>query len=551
MSQYIENYLNTNHFKRQLKFLVKKIKNKKVIFYGAGELFRYIFNNFDLSEINIIGISDKSFDNIQQTHYKNLLIIPTNQIKEYDVDYVILSVLNWQEVLISNYKNKIFPKNTKVFPICKSKFKLNSKRLLPIIAESLFHYHPTFLTTQLLEKVISETEISMCKKIQNNYVKIINKIKKKKEKRKIKVAFLCVDDARWKCQSLYELLKQDDNFEPIIFLTKLYTDKPTRHQTEEEFNKTYHFFKTLGMNIQLVYDIKKDVYLDLKKFSPDIVFYQLPFYCHPIQIPEVVSKFALTAYVPYYTGTSLYETVQSVKFRNNLFRYYLADEGLKDYYKSLMGEFGENIRVVGHTSFDVFYKNNIQPDNSNFQVLYSPHHSIEPNSPLHLATFLENGELLLQYAKNHPEISWVFRPHPLLKKVLKTVWTDERIEKYYTEWKAIGQYEEKGNYMDTFFKSNLLINDCSFFREFFPTESPIIQLINPKAVPYDIVSEQVLGTCYNSHDNQELINLLELLIEKREDPLKEQRLKLLRQLHIKNTCASINILNDIKEIFGI
>lgn len=351
---------------------------------------------------------------------------------------------------------------------------------------------------------------------------------------------------------MYNLLEKDEKFEPIILLSKLYTTRETREQTNKEFIKTINFFKKQGMNVELAYNIERNEYLNLKQFSPDIIFYQLPFYCNPIQAPEVVSKFALTAYVPYYTGTSLYETQQDVKFRNKLFRYYLADEGLKEYYNQLMKECSSNIRIVGHPSFDVFYNNNSKLENNNqFQVLYSPHHSIEKNSPLHLATFLENGETILNFAKQHPEISWIFRPHPLLKKVLKTVWEKEKINKYYDDWSKIGIYDTEGNYMKTFQTTNLLINDCGFFREFFPTKQPIIQLINPDVVPYDKVSEEVIDVCYNSHNNTELLELLELLIDKKEDPLKAKRLQLLDKLNVKNTNASYNILMDIKNSLNI
>lgn len=540
-------YLQENSFKSYFSNIKNKLKDKSVIFYGAGEFFCYLYKNVDFSDINIIGISDKSFENSTKTHFENIPIIKPSEIKNHNVDFIILTVLNWQNILFSNYQNSFFTKDCKVIPICKSAFKTTSTSLELRFAEQLFFKYPNFYTFKILAQVKNYNEQTEYAYINKNYARVIQRIKNKKGK--IKVAFLCNDDARWKTQSLYDLLDNDELFEPIILFTKLYTEKQTRKQSHEEFIKSYNFFKNQNMKIELAYDIKEEKYLDLSQFSPDIVFYQLPFYCSPIQSPDKVSEYALTAYVPYYTGTSLYETKQDVKFRNKLFRYYLADEGLKEYYESLMGECSKNIRIVGHTSFDIFYQNDIkQLNNGKFQVLYSPHHSIETNSPLHLATFMENGELILQYAQNHPEVSWIFRPHPLLKKMLKTVWTDEKIEEYYKAWQDIGIYETKGNYIDTFLQSNLMINDCSFFREFFPTESPIIQLINPKVVPYDKISEQIIETCYNSHNNEELIKLLDLLIKKRQDPLKNKRLALLKKLNIKNTCASLNIVDDIKNV---
>lgn len=536
-----KNLLEKTQFDEYLCTLKQRFKNKRVLIYGAGEFFQFLYNNFDFSEFNIVGISDKSFDNKKETLFLNIPIVKLADIKKQNVDCILMTILNWQKVLLSNYKQDIFAKNSKVLPILKE-----GKNDTPFsnFLKDLFYTFPRYSTFKLFlyaQKIKEEQEYF---KIIKNYKVVQKNIKKKA---KIKVAFLCFDAARWKAQSLYDLLDKDDLFEPIILFTRLYTDKQTRIQTESDFWESYNFFKNKNMKIELAYDIKEEKYFDLKLFSPDIVFYQLPFYCSPIQAPDRVSEFALTAYIPYYTGTSLVETKPELKFRNKLFRYYLADKGLKEYYKPLMGKFAKNIRVTGHTSFDIFYKKDLKPlNNCKFQVIYTPHHSIETNSPLHLATFMENGELILQYAQNHSEVSWIFRPHPLLRKMLKTVWTDEKIEKYYKAWQDIGIYETKGDYIDTFLQSNLMINDCGFFREFFPTKSPIIQLINPKAVPYDKVSEQIIETCYNSHNNEELIKLFDLLIEKRQDPLKNKRLALLKRLNIKNTCASASILKDIK-----
>ena len=62
-------------------------------------------------------------------------------------------------------------------------------------------------------------------------------------------------------------------------------------------------------------------------------------------------------------------------------------------------------------------------------VIYAPHWSIDDNRT-NYATFEWNGKYILEYAKKHPEIKWIFKPHPSLKLRLETqkIMTNEEIE---------------------------------------------------------------------------------------------------------------------------
>ena len=54
-------YLQENNFDKYFVFLKKKLKNKRVLIYGAGQIFNFIKEKYDLSGINIIGICDRQF----------------------------------------------------------------------------------------------------------------------------------------------------------------------------------------------------------------------------------------------------------------------------------------------------------------------------------------------------------------------------------------------------------------------------------------------------------------------------------------------------------
>ncbi len=134
MSQYFKDYLKKNNFNKHLKKLKKLVKNKTVIVYGTGMLFQFINDNYDLSELNIIGISDMKFskesEGQESLGYK---IIPKSEILKYNPDYVIVASENYID-LIENLELKLF-KDTKVkvLPLVKK----NIWNIIKIIWESV------------------------------------------------------------------------------------------------------------------------------------------------------------------------------------------------------------------------------------------------------------------------------------------------------------------------------------------------------------------------------------------------------------------------------
>lgn len=56
----ILSYFNEVKAQKQINKLAAKYKDKRIVIYRAGEYFQTLANNFDLSSLNIIGISDKN-----------------------------------------------------------------------------------------------------------------------------------------------------------------------------------------------------------------------------------------------------------------------------------------------------------------------------------------------------------------------------------------------------------------------------------------------------------------------------------------------------------
>ena len=93
--------------------LNKKLKGKTIVIYGSGLLFQKVLSNYDLSELNIIGISDRKY--IEDDEGKKDLgypIVPLTKIVDYKPDYVLISTLKFLEIM-DNFIHKDF-KGTKI-----------------------------------------------------------------------------------------------------------------------------------------------------------------------------------------------------------------------------------------------------------------------------------------------------------------------------------------------------------------------------------------------------------------------------------------------------
>ncbi len=126
-----EAYLKEINFCKILKTASKALKNKTVIIYGTGKLFQTICKNYDLSDLNIIGICDKKYNdedfNKKEMGYN---IVPSSKISEIKPDCILISTLK-SYVLIDYLKDIIKNPSCKVLSLldfdkknyCKINFK--------------------------------------------------------------------------------------------------------------------------------------------------------------------------------------------------------------------------------------------------------------------------------------------------------------------------------------------------------------------------------------------------------------------------------------------
>jgi len=376
-------------------------------------------------------------------------------------------------------------------------------------------------------------------------------LKKLKNKTPLNVIFYVYDETKWKSQSVYDLMEKDKRFNPKIIVTKNCAVEGNQNfQTAENVKKCYEFFKSKGMNVEYGYDIQQDDFIPFEKLTPeaDIIFYSHPWYVYKTQGPVMCSKFALTFYVPYFIPASEQWHEYGLRFHKYIYRHYIPTDLTKDFYAKNMTDNPESLKVVGHPILDEILSRNTNLPARKY-IIYAPHWTVCGDN-LRYSAFDWSGYKILEFAKSHPELNWVFRPHPLLYKFILTseFMTKDEIDNYFNEWKSIGIYSDGGDYIDLFKQSYAMITDCgSFLTEYFVTEKPMIHLISSELKENAVINE-IDKTNYTAHNVEELNQHLNDLILNKNDYKKDARIKLLDKLQLKNNNSAKRIIEDILTI---
>lgn len=409
-----------------------------------------------------------------------------------------------------------------------------------------------------LDEFFLAIQIRICK---IRYAKQLNRIRSKNPGDKIRVLFIVSEIAKWKEQWLYKAMEKSGVFEPIVGLSAWNQQREHLCSNDELLrihSRAEKFFDALGdRHVRTVRIVNgKRVFCDIAEFEPDVVYYTEPWSPCRGQDPFVVSKCALTFYSPYFVPNyGRLELDCHLRLHRMLFGYFCLNALWKKAFEDSLvnSSYCAKFIPAGHPALDFFTQAEPRPSIKNY-IIYAPHYSITHPSRVNqfYSTFTWNRNEILAYAKCHSEFNWVFKPHPLLRKILtKTGYmSKEEVEGYYAEWAKIGLVCEDGDYQELFLESRVMITDCgSFLSEYGATGKPIIHLISPtnKCVPIWL-TKQAYDTYYQVHDSKEMYSVFKMILEEGLDPRKEERLKAVRDAGFSAGCASDNIIRYLREI---
>lgn len=377
--------------------------------------------------------------------------------------------------------------------------------------------------------------------IHDRYPQIIKKLQKDMQTRKLKVIFLNSENPKWVYQSLYENFSKNPHFEVQVLITvreSLLKKKYEFCEWEKLAKNNYNFFKNQNMNVDFAFDFKKKKFKDLKEFNPDIIFYEQPWDLSEEQSIIKTSKYALSFYCAYGSCITNGRNEYSEVFYKDVYTYFLDNECIKDIL--LEHGFCENsLTVCGQPKLDAYLKpvnesNILWKTKDKKRVIWAPHHSFYEESMLKFGTFDWNYKYIYNFAKNHPEIEFILKPHPELKRqiVRNNLMSISEMTEYFKMWERLSnaQIYEMGNYFDIFRTSDLLITDCnSFLYEYLPTKKPVIQLISKHSVGHNSFGQKIISGYYKAKNIEELETLINKVLINGKDSLLSIREKVIAE----------------------
>ncbi len=128
-AQDLYNYLEKFNFKKHLAKITKKYAGRKILIYGAGACFEVIKKYYDLSNLNIIAISDKKFKNHAYNEiFLGYPVCAPEEIVSRNPDYVLVATKMYANIIENLYYGYLKDTKIKIKPLIK-------KDLLTLIKE--------------------------------------------------------------------------------------------------------------------------------------------------------------------------------------------------------------------------------------------------------------------------------------------------------------------------------------------------------------------------------------------------------------------------------
>lgn len=302
-----------------------------------------------------------------------------------------------------------------------------------------------------------------------------------RRKDKIKVGFFAHNSSMWFGDDLYNLFAQDERFEPTLFLTT----KSGNKVMSKEFSQDAERLKLHGIN---VFDLNDRT---LKIPEQDVFFCLVPYTNSP-PVPFRLVNLKLTtllAHFSYSLSVADRGGLLNASFFLVLYRMFASSPVEQNLLRQKNRVFSESRMIYsGYTKMDIFFCKDAnlhfdwkmtRPDAK--KIIWAPHHSIVNNGPL-LATFQWNYQFMYEFARAHPETSWVFKAHAHLpEKAIKSKLfpTIEAYEEYLQKWNDLpnAQVYMGAYYQAIFATSDGMIQDSgSFIAEYQYVDKPMIYL---------------------------------------------------------------------------
>lgn len=359
-----------------------------------------------------------------------------------------------------------------------------------------------------------------------NIKKHIQSIQNKEKVMPIKVGFIVQMPELWdKRQPVYERMAIDHRFEISLIVVPQYDFE---HSILGEYGKEKEYFANLYPNATIIWAATDngDI-VDLQSYHFDYIFYERSYEHY---LPEklrcsYVSRFTKTCYIPYATPDFAEGGVVSYK---EYYRYvYIGFLNSEIRKKTLIDSFTKHamkyhrFECLGYPILDECRNLPLNPHEKT-TIMWTPRWAF--TADLGESHFLDYKDNIVEYAKVHPEVRVIQRPHPLMfSNILKNnIMTSDEVDTY-KKMCVDHQIEFDSNMLieETYKETDILVSDLSsVLWLFFYTGRPIIYCPSDIEISEDIA--ELIDLMYVAKDWVEVSSILDELL-KGNDPMKADR----------------------------
>lgn len=382
----------------------------------------------------------------------------------------------------------------------------------------------------------------------------------------VRVLFLVSSASMFPARPLFEAMLRDSGFDARLFIVPDLRwpnrdQERARRVCREELGAAF----PAGLFLEAVPDAS-GVWPDvIGGFGADVVCYPSPYDLSSFRYNPhwAVGRPFLPIHVNYGFYRSVYD--RGVLSQQNYAYFWKAffecEATAKEYAERSILK-GANAEVVGYVKMDALATAKPWPRNGNRKrVLIAPHHSVEggANDTLALSNFRRYADYFLSLPERHPELDFVFRPHPFLFTVLSSPsqWGAKKTARWITRMKARPnvRWSDEGDYFPAFASCDAIVQDCgSYLVEWFYTGKPCCYMLKE---PADIdekfapLGKECLSHCYLAYEEAAIESFLRDVVEGGADPKAAARDEFRKRIMVNHPRAADAALVSIKRALGM
>ena len=361
---------------------------------------------------------------------------------------------------------------------------------------------------------------------------------------KLKVCLMVSRPGMWNFDYLYQILKNDERFEPLIVVMP---DPFQGHAVMCRYvEETLADLRSKGYEPISGYDFEVNKILNLRKvINPDVILYAdfwKPHFCDEFYVTNFLDKVTLL----YEYGYSAMQDEKTCNWElNNLVDLYFRPTNVhKEMAQDLMENKGENVVVTGSPKLDPIFDSEYKPqdvwksqEKPKKRIIWAPHHSrVMPSDMYCCNAFWEIYNYMLEVAQIYKDkVQIAFRPHPMLKEKITKAWGEYIADEYFSKWEKLENTQvSSGDFIDLFMTSDAMIMDsCSFLAEYTATNKPLFYTrTKTSRLNLNKFGEELFENVYDTKDNlkEDIIDFIENIVLNDNDYKKEQRTQLFKNI---------------------